>query len=437
MFTFKENLISVGAKIIGRSNCADLMRNTPLQKFNVDGNLRVGVISDTQLPPFKNRIKDDVFYGNLKNALTVFKENNVNLILFAGDIGDLGTKVAFRLYMKAFDEVYGDNKPIVQTIMGNHDYWGKDIFSFIDRKKAFAKIIGHSPWTHYEVNGFHFIGASPDCGNMTNGYQKTSVWLEHELEIANSASPDKPIFVVTHNHPENTCYGSHEWGDIELGKVLEKYPNVVNFSGHTHYSVLDERAVWQGEYTVMNTQSLSYTELEQGKANGTIPPHADITPMGYIVDFKDDSFEVLRMNFAPEYGAQGYEEKKDKRWVFPLPFKNDKRYSFENSSKDNKAPVKTRDGGTAEIADNKIRLTFPAFSDDDFVHSYKIVVDGKDEKLYFSDFYNGIENMSDTVIIELTDLDVDCDHTFTVYGVDSWGAESEDFIKIGFKETKR
>lgn len=437
MFSFKENLISVGAKIIGWSNCANLMRETPVEKFSVEGNLRVGVISDTQLPPFKNRIKDDIFYGNLKNALTVFKENDVNLILFAGDIGDLGTKLAFKLYMKAFDEVYGDKKPVIQTIMGNHDYWGNDIFSFIDRKKAFVKIVGHSPWTHFEVNGFHFIGASPDCGNMTDGYRKTSVWLERELEIANNANPDNPIFVITHNHPENTCYGSHEWGDIYLGNVLSKYPNVVNFSGHTHYSVLDERAVWQGEYTVMNTQSLSYTELEAGRENGTIPPHADITPMGYIVEFKDDSFEILRMNFAPKYGAKGYEEKKDNRWTFPLPFKNDKRYSFENRTVKNTAPIRVQGGGAAEIADGKIRLTFPAFSDDDFVHTYKVVVDGKDEKLYFSDFYNGLENMSDTVIIDLNGVDTECHHTFDVYGVDSWNAQSEESITIEFKENEK
>lgn len=437
MFGFIENLGDVGAKLIGWSNCANLMRKTPVQRFSADGDFRVGVISDTQLPPFPDRIKDDVCYGNLKSALTVFKENNVSLILFAGDIGDLGTKFSFSLYMKAFDEVYGDKKPIVQTIMGNHDYWGADIRSFIDRKKAFTKIIGHSPWTHFEVNGFHFIGASPDCGNMTNGYKKTSVWLERELEIAKRANPDNPIFVVTHNHPKNTCYGSHEWGDDELGRVLEKYPNVVNFSGHTHYSLLDERAVWQGEYTVMNTQSLSYTELEQGKENGTIPPHADITPMGYIIDFKEDSFEIRRMNFASKYGAKGHEEKKDKRWTFPLPYKNDKRYSFENRSKGNKAPFVTKNGGKAEIKDGKILLTFSAFSDEDFVHSYRIVVDGKEEKYYFSDFYNGIENMSDTVVIELSDVDVDRGHTFDVYGVDSRDAVSESFITIKFKENEK
>lgn len=77
---------------------------------------------------------------------------------------------------------------------------------------------------------------------------------------------------MTHNQPENTSYGSEDWGDKNLDSVFSKYPNVIDFSGHVHYSLLDERSIWQGAYTVINTQSLSYTELEEGKENGTIPP---------------------------------------------------------------------------------------------------------------------------------------------------------------------
>lgn len=430
MFSVIDYLGAAGSALIGWSNCVRLMRKTPIQRIKTDKELHVGIISDTQLPPFEERLKDDKCYGNLKNALTSFKNNNVDLILFAGDIGDLGTKFSFSLYMKAFDEVYGDKKPLVQTIMGNHDYWGRDVRDFIDRKKAFTKIIGHSPWTHIEANGYHFIGASPDCGNMTHGYKKAIKWLERELEIANNESPDKPIFVITHNHPVNTCYGADEWGDKDLGAAFEKYPNVVNFSGHTHYSLLDERAVWQGEYTVMNTQSLSYTELETGKENGTIPPNAGETPMGYIMDFTDDSFIIRRMNFASEFMPGGKEENKDKCWSFPLPFKNDGRYSFETRRKVNEKPVITDTSGTAEVVNDKVVLTFSAARDDDFVHSYKVVTDGKDEKLFFSDFYNGTDVMKNTVKIELNIRNPHDAHEFLIYAVDSWGAISDNYIVI-------
>ena len=148
---------------------------------------------------------------------------------------------------------------------------------------------------------------------------------------------------MTHNQPKDTCYGSEDWGDSSLNEVMSKYPNAVIFSGHSHYSILDERSIWQGDYTVLSTQSLSYTELEAGK--------------------------------------------------------------------------------------DSITLSFAAAADDDFVHSYKVVIDGKEEKLFFSDYYNGIGSMSKTV--ELTLKSDGQKHNYKIYALDSWGAQSKDCIEIG------
>ncbi|MGN1348646.1 MAG: metallophosphoesterase family protein [Acutalibacteraceae bacterium] len=402
---------------------------TEIQNFNTgSSSLKVGVISDTQLPPTQEDLEnDDTYVRNLRNALTVLKNNGVDLILFAGDIGDLGTYFAFETYENTIDEVFGEDRPIIQTIMGNHDFWNKDAKTAINHIKAFKKVTGSSPWTHYVVNGYHFIGASPNYGSMTAGYRLTSRWLEKELEKASADSEGKPIFVMTHNQPFDTCYGSDEWGDKTLNGVLEKYPNIISLSGHSHYSILDERSVWQGEYTVLSTQSLSYTELETGKENGTIPPNAAKTPMGYIIDFTDSSVDIHRMNFSD--GDMGKEEKADKLWSLPLPFENDGRYAFDSRKELNTPPVITDTNGTASASGDKVILSFNAGTDDDFVHSYKVVIDGKDEKYFFSDFYNGTDSMSDKVTLELeTDKG---DHTYDIYAVDNWGAESENCIHIG------
>ncbi|MDD6728830.1 MAG: metallophosphoesterase [Eubacteriales bacterium] len=407
---------------------ANLIKDTEIQEFNTnDTSFKVAVISDTQLPPTEEDLKnDDTYLKNFKNALTVIKNNDADMIMFAGDIGDLGTRFAFQTYVDAIDDVFGDDKPIVQTVMGNHDFWNKNAKTAINHIKAFEEIMGQSPWTHYVANGYHFIGASPNYGSMTAGYKITAKWLDKELEKASADSDGKPIFVMTHNQPFDTCYGSDEWGDSTLNDVLSKYPNVVSFSGHSHYSVLDERTIWQGEYTVISTQSLSYTELETGKENGTIPPNADKTPMGYIMEFKDDEIIIHRMNFAD--GNMGYEEKSDMPWTLSLPYTNDQKYSFDSRKAVNTAPVINSTSGTASTADDKITLTFEAGEDDDFVHSYKVVVDGSEEKYFFSDFYNGIENMSKTVTLELENDGKS--HSYKIYAVDSWGAESEDYISI-------
>ena len=108
---------------------------------------------------------------------------------------------------------------------------------------------------------------------------------------------DRPIFVTTHNCAENTVYGSDDWGDKGLFDLFSQYPNLINFAGHLHYSLLDERSVWQGAFTAFGTQSTSYVELEKGKVNGSVPPDAYMFPMGYLLDFEEESITVRRMNF--------------------------------------------------------------------------------------------------------------------------------------------
>lgn len=84
------------------------------------------------------------------------------MILFAGDIGDEGSYFAFKTYQSVIDEVFGEDKSVIQTIMGNHDYWSENDLFASDHIRFFEKALGQSPWTHYVVNGYHFIAASPN-----------------------------------------------------------------------------------------------------------------------------------------------------------------------------------------------------------------------------------------------------------------------------------
>ncbi len=406
------------------------MENTNLETFYTGSKtFRVGVISDTQLPPTKRqRQRDDRFVQNLLTALRTFQNMGADMILFAGDIGDGGTKYAFKTYAQALNTVYGDKKPIIQTIMGNHDHWNPNLFHYThNHRKAFEKIVGTSARTHYVVNGFHFIGASPDSGSMTVGYAKTVDWIDAQLKIAEADSEGKPIFLLTHQQPLDTCYGSDDWGEENLGRVLEKYPNVINISGHSHYSILDERSVWQGAYTVLSTQSLSYTELEAGKENGTIPPHADKTPMGYCIDFDTDRFTFRRITF--DGTPLGREEKANMRWTFPLPYVNDGRYAFACRRQANRAPTMPETAGTAVRKGNDVVITFRAGADDDFVHTYKVVADGQKPLYFFSDFYNGLDRMQKTVSLTLQSPQ-NIHGTYRIYAVDSWGVESETYTTV-------
>lgn len=394
--------------------------------YNIDtDNLRIGIVSDSQLVDTGNDVNK--YRDNLKHAFNALKLRKVNMVLFAGDITDKSNDVAYDIYMECVNKVFGDTDIIVQSIMGNHDYWGNG--SADKCRKLFEKKIGHSPWTHYVLNGYHFIGASPNSGSMEKGYNNLSKWLKEQIEIAIADNPDLPVFVMTHNSAKDTVYGSDDWGDVGLEKIFKNYEQVVNISGHLHYSLLDERAIHQKYYTSITTQSVSYTEMEKGKENGSIPPNADITPMGYIMEISDKNIEVQRINFGKNYPPEGYEEKKNSRWQLSLPLKKENfKYTDEIRKNNNKIPVMENLNGESYIKDGKTFLKFEAGQDDDFVHSYKLVWSNGKEQYYFSDFYNGIDNMS-----EYMELPVNMKkgiYSVKIYALDSWNMVSEKYVTI-------
>ena len=79
------------------------------------------------------------------------------MILFAGDIGDAGSYFAFKIYKNTIDEVFGDDKPVIQTIMGNHDYWSESALSANTTKTnpsgRYAAGFGRSQNKILEFNG--------------------------------------------------------------------------------------------------------------------------------------------------------------------------------------------------------------------------------------------------------------------------------------------
>lgn len=402
--------------------------NSKTEYINIAKELKVGVISDSQLSPFAND-KVNTYQKNLIQALRTLKKKECNVILFAGDICNMASKYAYRRYKKSFAEVFGEEMPLVISVMGNHDYYG----NFFARR-IFEKELGVSPFSHYVINGFHFIGASPDCCSMHRAYLKTGEWLDKQLAEAVADTPDKPVFVITHHPPVDTVYGSDDWGDETLDKIFSKYPNVVDFAGHSHYSVVDERSYYTGKYRVVNTQSVSYIELERGKMNGSVPPDAHIAPMGYVMDFADKQIELIRYNLLT-----GEEEKQDMRWSIPYDI-TVSSHAKEPSAK----PCMHYKSGSWYEENGATYLTFSSGEDDDFIHTYRLVYSDGEVQDYFSDFYKGIKYVSqvnDKIRLRIYGKEKGL-YDIKIYAIDSYGQISEDYtviqgVQIGKKDVYR
>lgn len=178
----------------------------------------------------------------------------------AGDITNKGRKAEFDAFKELYN--YGTEKGlcILCTVAKGHDSisMGKKSLEY------YKSITNQETDFHRVIGGYHFIGVS--TSRMKNRFNSPfqKMWLKRELDKAVKDTPDNPVFVMHHEHVKYTVYGSYDedgWGKLIFADLLKKYPNVVDFSGHSHYPVNDPRSVWQREYTAIGTGSLKYTEL--------------------------------------------------------------------------------------------------------------------------------------------------------------------------------
>lgn len=379
--------------------------------------LRVGVLSDSQLN-FSRRKTRSVFESNLLSAFRTMKRLGVNFVVFAGDICNTASKAGYRKFVRCLAEGYDGAVPHTLLIMGNHDYYLR-AGSRESKRRLFERETGQSPYVHCIVNGYRFIGASPDCGSMRKGYGKVLPWLKRQIAVAESDGTAKPYFVITHNSPRNTVYGSAEWGDESLEGVFDGHPRLVNFAGHTHHSPFDDRIIWRGGFTAAGTGSVSYTELEKGKINGSVPPDAHTAPVGWVLDFDGDKVRLSLYNMKngrreKECGilstnaAVGASKRADTIPVMPAS-----------------EGVWRGKNGTAEIE----------FDGAKGAHSYILKYSDGSAQEYFSDFWKGGDADARQ---KLTLYDKSAGtYEMAVYAVDSYGKTSDNRTIIKNVEIKR
>ncbi len=436
--------------------------------------LRVAVISDLQLPDTDD--KNTHQYESFEKTLSMLKDKGMDALIIGGDFTDIGSKKAWKSFKEIYDRVMGeDKKPIPLYILGNHDYW---LSNFVDcweiptpatMQKRFTKYTGELPYSHKIINGYHFI-----CWSSSNGsYDKCNTnmqWIKAELDKATADSPDKPIFVITHLNPMGTVYGSDDWGNQDIADVLKDYSNVISISGHSHYSLIDERSIWQDSFTAFTTQSLDYIEIEPGKFNTSIPKDvygesmADDLPACLYMEIEDGRVTVNRLE------ANTGKELKEP-WVISAPFGSSESLSVYTDARkeQNTAPVMpaVSEAVISDVVDIEDKLqkviSFTSASDDDFVHSYKISFKDADkniiefeevdyngepvlydengnqvsengnkkmitELLYFSDFVLGLDNMSETTSLRLPVSYPQNAEYAEITAIDSWGAESKSVL---------
>ncbi|QKS43886.1 metallophosphoesterase [Paenibacillus cellulosilyticus] len=352
-------------------------------------------------------------------------------IASVGDLTDHGKAEQYDTFMAIYNRY---KQPAARSLLtiGNHDYYGSS--GAMKGQRLFLEKT-EMPGIYYDrwINGYHFIVLGSE--NKSTGGKLSDEqlkWLKEKL--AEHASADKPIFVLFHQHISDTVYGSDRWGHTQNHKklyaILSKYPQVITFSGHSHYMLESPRTIHQRDFTSLGTSSIRYPELEPGMVQGNHP--SDDISQGYLVMVKDDRVIVKRRDFHRNDWT-------GEDWVIDYPAsKTAFRYtddrdrinpSFEPSAQATVEP--------SSVHAARALLRFDQAKDNLFVHAYDIEVkrEGGQRnvlKLHaFSEFYK--HPMPAELTVELNGLTPNTAYTASVYAVDAFGNRSDKPLAAGFR----
>lgn len=220
--------------------------------------IRFAACSDIHLDGKEDQVNAERF-AEMFNECYAYSENHksynkLDAVMVCGDMTDWGRENEYKMYHKVVSENLREGTKMLE-VMGNHEFIEEREVEGVNAFDNYKKYINEETEIHTVINGYHFIGISYSDKNENFG-DKTK-WLDEQLKIATKENKNKPVFVFQHPHPTLTVYGSVNWSEISIRTVLEKYPQVVNFSGHSHYCSADPRTLWQGSFTAMGTGALA------------------------------------------------------------------------------------------------------------------------------------------------------------------------------------
>lgn len=338
--------------------------------------------------------------------------NKLDALYVVGDFANSGTEIQMRAVKQILDETLRPETTYRLT-MASHEYHGD---GEENARARFAEKFGLPHDTHEVINGFHFIAITTTHGCDFHEPQLT--FAREELKKAAADDPRKPIFFFQHPHLTDTVYGGIYWADEKLIPILMDYPQVIDFSGHSHAPINDPRSIFQDHFTAFGCGSMSYFELEEfDKIYGTIPPDKDQCAQMLIVEADAQNrvrvypYDVLTDRFFPQ------------TWRIDTPSEPSTFLYTDARYKTTAVPAFDTDAVlTAEAGATDVTLTFPQANpdaDSDYVNAYLIVIRRKPDNVIvrqagiFSSYY--LSDMPKTLTQTVDGLEPDTDYSVEVF----------------------
>ena len=445
------------------------------KEFNEDKIVfQFAAVSDTQIGikwiPIDTYGRSEYAFEQLRDLALQYNDKGLDAVLFAGDLVNDSRTAQVQQFAEIYENVFDPEEVPLIFCQGNHDVkhnpnsnreelhledfyiiFGNEYRSY-DKETSRIDI----GCVHQVVGNYHFISIVPlDSGWEHNedgsaNYDPAAVeWLDQTLAKITKENPNQYVFLATHPLIHDTTYGSDliystmSWNTKELTAVLEKYPQVVTFGGHVHFSINDERSIMQTSFTSLQCGAISYMAVDPGNyrhmKNGTVMKDCTKVSTGYLVQIDNhNNVRILRVDFYREGLIK-------EPWVLMAPQEDGSHlltYTKDRGSAENNSapvfpanPIAVEDDRQYRTADEALKpaLVFQAATDDDQVYNYavKITENGQEVETInlLADFYlhTAAAEMRSEWRINLERDTYYKGHTYviTVTAADSWGAVSE------------
>lgn len=263
------------------------------------------IMSDIHITTDQNHVHNKNFAQMLKDVQAVSKD--ALGIFVVGDMADTGKEVEYQ-NMTALYSAAGQLPPLFLAI-GNHDL---SALPFDQANALFLKYAtlpdgSHPTDTSYDfwLGGYHFIflGTDVAAGLHSSFNRDTMTWLKEKLD--ENRDPNRPAFVFLHQSLSDTVSGSlpgEGWSGVDnegmLRNVLKKYPEVMFFNGHSHWTMDSVGNMYEGTSKlpcrIFNCASVAYLWSGYNVVTGE---HLDGS-QGYLVKLYDGKLYVLGRDFA-------------------------------------------------------------------------------------------------------------------------------------------
>ena len=256
-----------------------------------------------------------------------------------------------------------------------------------------------------------------------------------EFALHNLKKKGDPIFIFTHIPPKKTVYGTEKiLGHTGIYNFLKKYHEVICISGHTHFSLKNIKSIWQGKFTAINTQSISYIDLApyfENLKEVRYESMKDFESMGLIAHLSDKNVIFERVEFSTG-------KIMDEKWKIDFPINvNNFPYTFAKRNKKEK-PFFYDDNIKIEKMEKNNTLekyiVFKAATHSDYIYKYKIVFKKKNNKTqkvlyYSSDYYKNKNKRKKTIKFKLPKNKFSGIYRLEIYAIDSFENTSEPIKK--------